>query len=254
MAIVLAAATMRPPIVAVGPLAVNIQQDTRLGTTAISLLTGVPLVILGVVAAMAAPLARRLGGDHAVTVALSLIVFGIVLRLPNSLWAVFAGTLVAAGGIALGNVLVPAAIKEHAPSRLALLMALYSVALQTGATSAVALTIPIQSAFEMSWRAALGVWGLLAAAALMAWLPRTFRPGTRAPAPQPLTGIWRSSLGWSAGVFCGLTSLLYYAAVAWMPALLQDHGLSARTAGYASSVVGIGGMVGGLLTSIFRRR
>ena len=147
VAIVLVALNLRPGIVALGPLTAAIQASTGLTSTATSLLTTLPLICLGVGAAVASSLAGRIGLDRAILAALILVVGGIALRVLSPLIALFAGSVIAASGIALGNVLVPAAIKQHYPQRVGGMMSLYSVALQTGATAAAGLAAPLASAF-----------------------------------------------------------------------------------------------------------
>ena len=254
VSIVLAALTLRPAIVAVGPLTAPIQAGTGLSSTATSLLTTVPLICLGLVAASASPLSGRLGVDRAVFAALALVVAGIAVRLLSAIPVLFAGTVMAASGIALGNVLVPAAIKQYRPQRVGAMMAIYSVALQSGATAASAATVPVRAAFGLGWREALAIWGLPAAVACAAWVPRATRPRTVARRTAPSTAVWRSLLGWAAALFIGLQSGIYFALTAWLPTLLRDHGLSNDAAGYMLSVVGFAGIAGGLPMPILATR
>ncbi|GGN23590.1 MFS transporter [Lentzea pudingi] len=248
-AIVLAALALRPAIVAIGPLATEIQQDTGLGVTMLGLLTTVPLLCLGLVASGAAFLSEHLGIDRAVLIAVGLIAVGIVMRLLAPLPLLFAGTVVAASGIAVGNVLIPAAIKHYRPHRLGATMTVYSVALQSGAAVAAAVTVPLGRTVGLGWRGSLAMWGLPAAVAFLAWLPRAVRgpsADSDSAAKAEAVPVWRTRLGWSAGLFIGLQSGIYFALAAWLPTLLTDNGMTADAAGYALSLVGLAGIASGL--------
>ena len=254
-AIVLAALNLRPAIVAIGPLTTVIQASTGLTSTATSLLTSLPLICLGVFAALAPLLAGRIGLDRAIFAALVLVVGGIALRVLSPLAALFAGSVIAASGIALGNVLVPAAIKQYHPQRIGGMMSLYSVALQTGAAAAAGLSAPVRDAFGIEWRSALALWGVPAVVAAAAWLPRAAR--TRLPTAEPgnhWQAVWRSSLGWAGAAFIGVQSGVYFALAAWLPTLLHDNGLGIERAGYLLSVVGLAGIAGGLPMPILAAR
>ena len=252
-AIVVVALNLRPAVVAVGPLTDGIRSDTGLSSSAVGLLTTVPLVCLGVFAAVAPPLARRIGFERGVLVAVGAIVAGFALRLPTPVTALFAGTVVAGAGIALANVLLPALIKRDFPQRVGAMMALYSVALQTGATVAAGVAVPLGAALGLGWRPSLALWGLPAAVAVIAWLPLALRPRPPHDSARP-SGVWRTGLGRACAVFLGLQSAVYFSMTAWLPSLLQAGGMDAGRAGLMLSVVGLAGIVGGLPVPILAAR
>lgn len=246
VAIVLVSLNLRPAIVAVGPLTEAIQSDTGMNASMMSLLTTVPVICLGVFAVAASPLARRMGFEVGVLIAVVLILCGSALRLFDPVPALFVGSIVAGCGIALGNVLIPSLIKRDFERHTGVMMALYSVALQVGATIGAGLTLPLGSALGLQWRASLAIWGTLAAVAVLAWLPVAALSRTVAGTPGMRYQVWRSRLGWSAGAFIGLQSGVFFALSAWMPSLLQEGGMSADRAGFMVSVVAFMGIVGGL--------
>ena len=253
-AIVLVAFNLRPAIVAVGPLAGEISSDTGLSSSAVGLLTTVPLICLGAFAAAAPAFARRVGFERAVLAALALIVGGIALRLSAPTAALFAGTVLAGSGIALANVLVPALLKRDFAARIGVMMAMYSVALQTGATVASGATVPLRSALGIGWRPALALWALPALAAVLGWLPFALRRAGRSGGVGQRYDVWRSRLGWSAAGFLGLQSAVYFSLTAWLPSLLQSGGMSVDRAGLMLSVVSLAGILGGLPVPVLAAR
>jgi MFS transporter, CP family, cyanate transporter len=87
-------------------------------------------------------------------------------------------------------------------------------------------------ALGIGWPAAIAAWGLLAVAALAAWAPVTRRVRAPAePAPGRLRLPWGSGVAWRATLYMGSQSLLYYAALTWLPPLYLAAGWSAGRAG-----------------------
>ncbi|MBO0678268.1 MFS transporter [Mycolicibacterium sp. S2-37] len=245
----------RPALVAVGPLTPQLRSETGLGAAATSLLTTLPLLCFGVFAMVAPAAARRWGLDRVLAGAVVVLLWGIGLRIVPSTAALFAGSAVVGVGIAVTNVLLPGVIKRDYPSRTGPMMGLYSLCLNGGAALAAAASVPLGSAVGAGWRVALGLWGILAVAALMLWLPR-LRGGERGPASRPARRlpVWRSKVAWAVASYMALQSLVYYVLIAWLPTVLTDAGLSASRAGVTASVMSIVGTVSSLLTPIVATR
>jgi CP family cyanate transporter-like MFS transporter len=103
----------------------------------------------------------------------------------------------------------------------------------------------------------LGLWGLPAVAATLMWISQ-LRYG---PPPRPAGAgraasarLYRYPLAWQVTAFMGLQSLLYYAAVSWLPELFRDRGESAGTAGVLLAVMGLGNLLTSLLTPTLAQR
>jgi CP family cyanate transporter-like MFS transporter len=254
VAVIAVALNLRPAIVAVGPMTEAIQADTGLGSTAVSLLTTLPLVCLGAFAATATLLNKRVGIERSVFVSVGLIVAGIALRLVPSTGALYLGMILAGSGIAVANVLVPALVKRDLSRRLGLAMAGYSVALQTGATIAAGMTASIGAALHLSWRPTLAIWGILAVLALFVWAPLTRRRGPDSAEHVAGYPVWRSRLGWAGAAFIGLQSGIYFALTAWLPTLWQGSGLSADRSGQMMLLLGASGILGSLPMPILAAR
>ena len=79
--------------------------------------------------------------------------------------------MVALAGIAVVNVLLPVIVKEYFPTQVGAMTGLYSVALNLGATTAAAATVPLTHAFGGDWRLGLACWAVVAVLAAPSWLP-----------------------------------------------------------------------------------
>jgi CP family cyanate transporter-like MFS transporter len=231
--VVAVALNLRPAIAAVPPVLDAIQRDLGLSATAAGLLTALPVVCMGAFAPAGAALARRVGQDAAVALALTLVAAGTLVRgLGPSAVALYGGTLVSGIGIALGGVLLPRVVKAWFPNRPGAVTGLYTAGLVTGAMLASAATVPLMNALGVGWPAAIAAWGLPAAAALAAWVPVTRRLRTAAePAPGPVRLPWRSGVAWRVTLYMGSQSLLYYAALTWLSPLYLAEGWTADRAG-----------------------
>jgi CP family cyanate transporter-like MFS transporter len=227
------ALNLRPANTAVPPVLGTIQSALGLSAAGAGLLTALPVVCMGVFAPAGAALGRRVGREAAVSCALVLVAAGTLARgLGASVVPLYAGTLVAGIGIAMGGALLPGVVKAWFPSRAGTVTGVYTAGLVTGAMVASAATVPLMEALGLDWPAGIAVWGLLAAAALAAWAPLTRR--RRAVADQAQTRLrlpWRSGVAWRVTLYMGSQSLLYYAALTWLSPLYLEAGWSARRAG-----------------------
>ncbi|MFE0102551.1 CynX/NimT family MFS transporter [Streptomyces sp. NPDC059009] len=261
--VLLIAMNLRPGVVSVSPELDTIRHDTGLSSSLAGLLTTLPILCFGLLAPLAARLARRIGMTRALGALMLLLTAGISLRLAPGMVALFAGTTLLGAAIALSNVLVPSVIKRHFPERTGLMMGLYSVALFCGAALAAGVTVPVGDALGLGWRGAIGVWAVLSALAFLLWLPQ-LRHGRAQEAPLPAAApadpadpadpaaasgrppLRRSPLAWQITLLMGLQSLVYYACAAWIPALLTDKGMASAEAGWMLSLMSLVGITGSL--------
>ena len=77
------------------------------------------------------------------------------------------------------------------------------------------------------------------------------------PAPAGGRGrvaVHRYPLAWHVTLFMGLQSLLYYAALSWLPTILRDRGASADTAGNLLALMGVGNLAVSFLVPMVAQR
>jgi CP family cyanate transporter-like MFS transporter len=77
------------------------------------------------------------------------------------------------------------------------------------------------------------------------------------PAPAGRRGrvaVHRYPLAWHVTLFMGLQSLLYYAALSWLPTILRDRGASADTAGNLLALMGVGNLAVSFLVPVVAQR
>ena len=255
VSIVLVAANLRPAVVAVSPLLEEIQAVERLSGTAAGVLTALPVLCFGLLAPVAPRLAARFGIERTLFGALVVLCLGIALRIVDATAALFAGTVLVGGAIAVGNVLLPGLIKRDFAHRTGLMTGLYTMAITAGGGLAAGLTVPVARAAGLGWHGALGAWGLLALVALLVWSPQAWgaqhRPRQESGSPG---GLWRNALAWQVTAFMGLQSLCFYAAAAWLPAVFVSRGADAAAAGWLLSLANGVGIAGSLVAPVVAAR
>jgi CP family cyanate transporter-like MFS transporter len=136
------------------------------------------------------------------------------------------------------NVLLPVIVKQWFPTQVGTMTGLYSVALNVGATTAAAATVPITHAFGNDWRLGLACWAVVAALALPSWLPLVRdRTDEGDPAPQAdAVRMSRSPVAWALAVYFGMQSTSAYVIIGWLPQIYRDAGISAEEAGVLFAV------------------
>ncbi|MEH3064023.1 MAG: hypothetical protein PGN33_15210 [Methylobacterium radiotolerans] len=133
LALMLVAFNLRPALSTVGPLLATIRDGTGLGAGGAAILTTLPVLCLGIACALAAPLIRRIGPDLAVLAGSTILVAGLTLRGLGGLVPLFVGTALAAIGIGIDNVLLPALVKRDFAGNGGLMTGLYTMTLCLGA-------------------------------------------------------------------------------------------------------------------------
>ena len=243
--VALAAANLRPAITSVGPLLGEVRRSLGASEVWASVLTAVPTICFGVAAAAVPVLARRLGLNKAVSLALALLTAGLILRVFGGAAVVLGGTFVAAGGIAIGNVLVPVVVKQAFPDRVGTVTAVYTAALMAGGGTAAAAT-PWLERWIGDWRVTLASWAVLSVAALLVWsvAARRTAEGTAAqtaaasPAEESRS-LLRSPLAWLITVFFGLQAGASYILMGWVAEVWVSEGASKSTAGLLLGLLAI---------------
>ncbi|WP_407850808.1 MFS transporter [Bordetella petrii] len=259
LGILAVAACLRAPITAVAPALDLIAADLRLGTAAAGMLTTLPLLAFAAVSPFAARLGQAWGLERTLLGALLAVLLGIAVRMAGPAWSLYLGTTVLGAGIAIGNVLLPSLLKRDFPGQIAGVTAAYVLAMGLAAALGSAVTVPLAQLPGWGWRHATAAFGLLPVLAMLAWLPQLARRPAAVPQARPAphgagAGLWRSPLAWQVTLYLGLNSFVYYGAVAWLPALLQDAGYSAREAGSLHGLMQLATAAPGILLVPLLRR
>jgi MFS transporter, CP family, cyanate transporter len=257
IAVTAAGFNLRTAIANLPPLFPDLQTRLHLSSAALSLLAATPVICFGAAAAFAAWLNRRFGEEVVLLAALGVLTAGLLLRGAAPGIMLFPGTVLASSAIAILNVLLSSMIKRRSPERAGVLIGTYLTALCVGAIIASLLSVPLYHSSHGSVRLALGLWAGPAALATLLWLPqlRYRTAGAARPAPAPARiKVQKYALAWQVMAFMGLQSLLYYAALSWLPTIFQDRGTSAVTAGNLLALMAAGNLIAALIVPMLAHR
>lgn len=235
LALVLVAANLRMALTSVPPVVLDIQRSTGWGDVELGLLTTLPVIAMGAFALVVPSLAARIGRSRAVWGALGILTVALAMRLAGTVPGVMHVSVIAAGiGIALASGLVPGIVREQLPASIGKATGAWTAAMFLGAGAAAAFTVPLAQ-LTGSWQAALAVWAIPAALALVAW---TVIERPRASPAEKVARVrlgdlpWRNRAAWSLTAYMAINSLVYYAALAWVAASLDERGFSEEAAGW----------------------
>ncbi|WP_243737630.1 MFS transporter [Blastococcus xanthinilyticus] len=233
-ALVLVALCLRAPFTAVGPLLGELGGELSLSTGALAVVTALPLLCFGLVSPFAPSLAARLGVHRAVLLGVVALVAGVLLRLAGAP-GLYAGTVLLTAGIAVANVLLPAAARAEYGARSALVLGMIVASMAASASIGAGLAQPLA---DVAGSAVLGLalWAvpvLVALAAIAALARERWRAPRPAAAPRGArAALLRDRVALLVTLFFGLQSLAFYAMLTWLAEILEDDaGVSPVTAG-----------------------
>lgn len=236
---------LRPIMAAVGPLLEILQQDLGLSSTQASLLTTLPVFLMGICALAGPWLQRWIGEVRGIALGILLITLASAARfvIDTAGWLIVSAA-VAGTGIAMVQALMPAWLKRNHPERAGSLMGLFTTGIMGGAVIAAAGAAP--AAAIGGWRMVLGVALIPAFLALVAWMRYA---GGRQRALDRVVLPYRNSRAWFLLVYFGIGTSAYTLVLAWLPAYYIDLGRSATHAGYLLGALSAMEVVAGLAVS-----
>ena len=255
-AIVALALNLRPAMAAVGPLLDLIEGATGMGSTAASLLTTLPVLMIGLGALSIRPLRRRLGERRGILLGALLIGGACLVRaVLTGATGLIASAVVVGVGVALIQALAPVVIKRAFPAQFGTVMALYTTGIMGGAAVAAATAAGL--AETIGWAGTLALWSAPAFVAALVWLAASRDPAAEEPdsaavveATDPELPFWRQGRAWRLILIMGLGTSAYTLMLAWLPPFYIDLGEPRATAGYLLSGMTAAEVTAGLLVSL----
>lgn len=220
---------LRPILASVGPLFSVLQREAGLTATQFSLLTTLPVAMMGLAALCGPWLLARVGAVRGIMLGLFILLVACSLRgFSTSLTGLMGTALL--GGASIGTIqaLMPALIKKAYTQTASTIMSLFSTGIMAGAAVAAASAEPLFS--WLSLKPALAMAGVLALLALILWLPLVKQPEGEQTAHEPVT--LSSSRTGLLLLFFGVGTGAYTLVLAWLPPLYIQAGWSARSSGY----------------------
>lgn len=256
LALVVAALNLRPAITSLSPLMPELRATYGLTELTTVLVIALPVLVLGLGSVLAPVVAARLGARRTVTVGLLAVAAGIGVRSVVR-GAVFPGTVLAALGITLVAVMLPAVVRDRGAASAGAWTAVYGVAMAVGASAAPTVTGLLDDR-GVPVLVSTGAWAAVALVSAVAW---HLLAGGRSPVPaagsvpRPAhTRVTPAGAPWLLAALFGVQALLFFAIVTWLPRFARDSGLSVGQAGGLLGLFSVVGCVGSLLVPLFVAR
>ena len=250
--IVALAINLRPAMATIGPLLNQIQAATGLDHAAASLMTTLPIAVMGLGALLGGPLQRR--GRERIHVAIGIAIIAVACSaraIFSTAPGLLATALVTGIGIAIIQTLLPGFVKRTWGQRAGRVMGLYTTGIMGGAALAAALAAPLADRF--GWSGALAVWTLPALIALPLWLacvPKSAVQRTmRDAGGQTALPVWHKLRAWELMIFFGVGTGAYALVLAWLPPFYIELGWTRAHAGGLLGGVTVAEVIAGLCVS-----
>ncbi|MCW2540406.1 MAG: transporter [Frankiales bacterium] len=233
-AMALTGLSMRSAVGSVGAVLTDLQAGLHLSSGAAGLVTTLPVLCFAGLGSLAPALAARIGEHRLLVLALIASALGLVGRsLVGSLWPFLGLSVFALSGAAFANVLMPALVKRHFPDQIGRMSSVYITAIAIGITAASGASVPIGD-IAGGWRAGIGVWAVLAAIAVLPWLPTLAADQDRSRSTARRLGpaqLGRNPLTWALTLMFAFQSFQAYVSFGWFSDYFQHEGLSAGRSG-----------------------
>ncbi|PGO22676.1 MFS transporter [Bacillus cereus] len=224
---------LRIGITSISPLLETIRQDLNISNFSVSFLTAIPVFCMGTFALLTGKVIKKYGAEKAIMACLILIGFATCIRaFTSSISTLFASSLFIGIGIALAGPLLSGFIKEKFPTKIGLMIGIYSVGMGTGASLSAGLTIPLQHVLKDDWNMALAFWGVLTIIAIIFWYPVIKRKKNTSTQDKQNNSLpLRNKKAWLFTIFFGLQSGIFYSITTWLAPANQSMGVSSEQAG-----------------------
>lgn len=237
---------LRPMLAIIGPLFPVLQQQAGLSATSFSLLTTLPVAMMGLAALSGPWLIARIGPVTGIAAGLLCLTAACVWRGVNLTAAQLMLTALAGGaGIGVIQALMPALIRQRFAEAAATLMALFSTGIMAGAALTAASAEPLF--IWLGLQTALAICGGLALVTLLIWLTSVRRTSPVNRAPDAATPTVQRTL--LLTLFFGIGTGAYTLVLAWLPPFYIQLGWSARHSGYLLAALTLTEVVAGFVVS-----
>ncbi|RFB14966.1 MFS transporter [Bacillus sp. HNG] len=255
--IIFVAFNLRPAITSVGPIIELIRSDLGISNGVAGFITTLPLISFAILSILAPKIGQMIGNERTIFLGLLVLCIGIITRSLGFMPTLFLGTLLVGVGVAIGNVLIPSIVKLHFPLKVGIVTSIYTTSMNTLAAIGSGVSIPLAKGQSLGWKWALAFWTVLAVIAMIIWLPQ-LRNNNKTSAsysgPSSNGAMWRSSIAWQVTLFMGLQSFLFYCTVAWLPEILESHGMQLSIAGWMVSLMQLVGLPTTFLAPVIANR
>lgn len=268
------AMVLRSIIATLPPVLPTVQQELHLSNELAGATTTIPLVCFGVFAFITPSIQKRIGITAAMTLALTLITLGTLVRIFPFTAVLIFSTFCIGIGTALTNVLFPVTLRAHYPNKIAFAMGVFTVLINIGSGLG-AISTPYLVSLGFSWNAALSIWSIPSILVIFFWLlshSKVVNPAVHGAVndsgnyivpdgdEERMTPtrflsfgtLVRMPLAWTIAGFMGIQGLIYYNLMTWLPTIFENTGFDSRMSsvlfGIFNTIALVGSVIGPRIT------
>lgn len=252
--LVLLGLNLRPLLTSIGPLTGELRDITGLSFSEVSLLTTIPILMIGAMALFAGRVTTALGYRHGIGLGLLILTAGLIARLfePTST-SMMISAIVGGVGISLLHIVIPELTKQQYLKRLGLVTGLWSAALMGGAALGAVATPWVAGLLPERYQA-MGSWSLLAALVFIIWyLPVNRTPVASVPPRHLLLRAYKTPRAWILGAYFALVNAGYAGFIAWIAPFYAEFGWSAQSSGNLLALFSLVQVIGALILPALSR-
>ena len=223
-ALFIAALVFRVPVLVVGPLLKDIQADLGMNHAVAGLLSSIPVLCMAFLAPVGPVLAASIGPRVAVAACIVATAgFGLLRAIAPDAVTVVALTVGIGLGMGVVGPVFTQVVRSALPHRPTLGTGAYAMGYIIGSSAAAAVAVPLAASLG-GWRGAFALLSVMSFGSLTGWWLFAPRDRGARTAPRLPRLPWRSPVGWLLGLAFGLQSILFYAAIAWLPSIYIERG------------------------------
>lgn len=223
-ALFVAGLVFRVPILVVGPLLKDVQADLGMSHSVAGLLSSIPVLCMAFLAPVGPVLAASIGPRAAVAGCIVATAgFGLLRALAPGALPVVLLTVGIGFGMGIVGPVFTQVVRSALPHRPTLGTGAYAMGYIIGSSAAAATAVPLAAALG-GWRGAFAAVAIVSFAALAGWWLLAPRDRHVRVAPRMPRLPLRSPIGWLLGLAFGFQSILFYAAIAWLPSIYIERG------------------------------
>lgn len=252
--LILLGLNLRPLLTSIGPLTQDLQAASGMPYSSFSLLTTIPIMMIGMLALFAGRMTRALGYQQGIAAGLLVLIAGLSIRAwPASATTLVISAVIGGFGIALLHIIIPELTKQQFRHRLGAMTGVWSAALMGGAALGAVLTPWLDTHFD-SHPIALASWAILAIMTLALWLaPANRVPRADIPPRNELLKAFKYPRSWLLGAYFALVNAGYAGFIAWIAPFYGEYGWTTQQAGNLLALFSLVQVMGALILPTLSR-
>jgi MFS transporter, CP family, cyanate transporter len=252
-ALFVAGLVFRVPILIVGPLIKDVQAELGMSHSVAGLLSSIPVLCMAFLAPVGPILAGWIGTRAAVAACIAATAgFGLLRAVAPDATTVVLLTIGIGFGMGVVGPVFTQVVRSALPHRPTLGTGSYAMGYIVGSSAAAAVAVPLAAAVG-GWRGAFAAAAVLSFGALLGWWLLAQRQTHVRIAPGlPRLPLGRP-IGWLLGLAFGLQSVLFYAAISWLPSIYVERGWSVGEAATLNAAFAALGIVTTLTVPVIAR-